>query len=453
MKKILIVSYVFPPAGGITVQRALSFAKYLPANGFEVHVLTAGNAAAPVMDPGLLRHIPSSVRVHRSFTPELPYYVRKKIWSMLAPRSSRPAAAGESKSASGSGLRSRIMARIKRQFSPDPEVVWVPFALRRARKIVREHDIDYVLVTAPPFSSFLIGSGLKREFPKIRFISDFRDEWLRFYLTEFEFLKSDTTRLKAEKIERETVESSDLVVAVTASSLREIRSRYPEQPDSKFALVTNGYDPEVFRDFQPRSHGTDKIVVTHAGTVYKSSSPRYYLDALDRLPEELRSRFETRFVGRITPEEQPFLENRKSTIKLLGNVPQEQALKYMEETDYLLLTMTNEYSLPGKIFEYLATGKRTLAFSPSGGEVDRILRDTGAGWCVDVQDLHAADSLLTDVATAGRSIPVDQDAIERYGRPRQAALLASLLNADKPGEIAPSTGSKVASREGEPILS
>lgn len=426
MKKILIVSYVFPPAGGITVQRALSFAKYLPANGFEVHVLTAGNAAVPVLDPGLLKHIPPEVRVHRSFTPELPYYLRKKIWSLLAPRPSSPQAPKESASPATPGLRSRIMAGIKQRFSPDPEIVWVPFALRRARKIVRQYGVEYVLVTAPPFSSFLIGCGLKREFPQIKFISDFRDEWLRFYLTEFEFLKTPGTRRKAETIERETVERSDLVVAVTASSLNEIRSRYPEQPDSKFALVSNGYDPEAFRDFRPRPHGTGKIVVTHAGTVYKSSSPRYYLDALDALPEEIRARFETRFVGRITPEEQPFLENRKSEIKLLGNVPQAQALRYMEETDYLLLTMTNDYSLPGKLFEYLATGKRILAFSPAGGEADRILKETGAGWCAECEDKSMARRMLLE-ASEPCMIEPDHKRISEYSRVGLVTLFSAIL--------------------------
>src|SRR6476620_3708816 len=231
MKNILVVSYVFPPAGGITVQRALSFAKYLPANGFEVHVLTAGNAATPVKDPGLLKHVPANVQVHRSFTPELPFFLRKRLWSMLSSRNS-----GSKLPAGTEGIRARIVRLAKGVFSPDPEVGWVPFALRRARRIIRQYGIEYVLVTAPPFSSFLIGTRLKREFPHLKLVSDFRDEWLRFYLTEFELLKSDATRRKAEAIERDTVVTSDLVVAVTASSLNEIRSRYPNEPDSKFAL-------------------------------------------------------------------------------------------------------------------------------------------------------------------------------------------------------------------------
>ena len=70
---------------------------------------------------------------------------------------------------------------------PDPEVLWVPFATRRALKIAKRYNIDSVIVTAPPFSAFLIGNALKRKLPHLQLISDFRDEWLRFFLSTFQF--------------------------------------------------------------------------------------------------------------------------------------------------------------------------------------------------------------------------------------------------------------------------
>src|SRR5215475_15723473 len=82
--RILIISYLFPPAGGIGVQRALSLARYLPASGFEVHVLRASNAAAPVFDPALSKRVPASVQVHGSFTPEAPFWLRHTVWNWLS---------------------------------------------------------------------------------------------------------------------------------------------------------------------------------------------------------------------------------------------------------------------------------------------------------------------------------------------------------------------------------
>ena len=197
---------------------------------------------------------------------------------------------------------------------PEPEILWVPFALRKARKIIKRHGIEFVLVTVPPFSALVVGTALKREFPALRLISDFRDEWLSFYLKDFDFQSDDHTRRKAETIERESVEHSDLVVAVNESSRDEIRRRYPLQPDRKFVVVPNGYDPETFAGFLPRANQSPRMLVTHVGTVYKTASPRYYLDAADGLPEEVRSQIETRFVGRIAESEQPLLEGRTAKL-------------------------------------------------------------------------------------------------------------------------------------------
>jgi len=433
MKKLLLISYVFPPAGGITVQRALSFAKYLPANGIETHVLTARNPAAPVHDPGLLKHIPPEVRIHRAMTPEPPFYLRKKIWGLIEKLSSSKA-----KPAGGKGQQAtaakpgRLDSLVKRVLNPDPQVLWTPFAIRRASSIIRKHKIDCVMVTAPPFSVFLIGNALKKRFPGIKLISDFRDEWLRFYLTDFDFLNDDSTRQRAERIERETIGSSDAVIAVTRSSLREIRGRYPEQPDSKFVFPPKGCDPETFQGFEPRAHGIGgRMLVTHMGTAYRTASPSFYLDALDTVAPEIRSAIETRFIGRVAETETEIFENRASAVKLLGFMPQSQALKLTEESDYLLLTMTNEFSLPGKLFEYLATGKPVLALSPRGGEVDEILKETGGGWCVEHTDRAAIQRMIAEaheaLVTGKRPFESNREAIRRYERPRLTAELAALI--------------------------
>ncbi len=420
--RLLIVSYLFPPNGGIAVQRALSLAKFLPANGFEVHILKARNAASPADDPALLQQIPPSVRVHDAFTPEIPFHLRQRIWKFM----SRPGKAASSASAKPgreggrSGWKALFSRLARRIFCPEPEILWVPFAVRQARKIVRRYAIDAVLITAPPFSAFVAGTKLKREFPHLKLIADFRDEWLTFYLKDFDFQNSPHTRRRAEEIERETVEQSDLVVAVTESSLQEIRNRYPEQPGAKFACVHNGYDPEVVSPFPPRRHGDDKVIVTHVGTVYKTASPQYYLDALDALPVEIRSRFETRFIGRISEDQREILQNRKSEIKILGFLAQKQALAHVAETDYLLLTMTNDISLPGKLFEYLAMGRPVLALSRSQGEVRRILETTRTGWCVDFNDQAAIQTMLRRAAAedpAASPFSPDWTAIRRFERP------------------------------------
>jgi glycosyltransferase involved in cell wall biosynthesis len=232
-------------------------------------------------------------------------------------------------------------------------------------------------------------------------------------------------------MERATIEQSDLVLAVTSSSLEEIAGRYREQPARKFARVANGYDPETFRSFQARPHEGNKVVITHMGTAYKSSSPQYFLRALDLLPEAIRNSIEVRFIGRVAETELGLFEARRDSIKVLGFMPQEQALRRVEETDFLLLTMTNEYSLPGKLFEYMAMGKPVLAISPKDGEVDRILKETGAGWCAEPQDSAGIQALIRRayemVHLKRESFAPDWEAVRRYERPRLAGELAGLI--------------------------
>lgn len=430
-RKILIISYLFPPLGGVAVQRALSLAKYLPESGFEVHVLRARNAAAPVRDAGLLKHIPASVRVHQAFTPELPFAFRQKLWRWFSRGGGGQKAASPAPAQTGRGWKSSVVAAVRRMLCPEPEVLWVPFALRKARRIVRRHGIDTVLVTAPPFSAFLVGNALKRENPQLSVISDFRDSWLDFYLKTWEYLQDEKTRRRAEQIERQTVASSDFVVTVTASIREELRSRYAAEPEGKFVLIPNGYDPEVFANFKHRSHGGPKIVVTHLGTVYSASSPRYFLDALESLPEQIREAFEMRFVGRIAADERPLLESRHCSVRMVDFMPQNEALRYLEETDYLLLVMTDPASLTGKLFEYLATGKPILAVATPGGEVDRVIAQTGAGWCVDPNDRAGLERMIRQAFERARGntngFTPNWAAIRCYERPRLAAQFGALV--------------------------
>ena len=428
--RLLLVSYLFPPNGGIAVQRALSLAKYLPGEGFQVHILKARNAAGPADDPALLKQVPPAVKVHEAFTPEIPFHLRQRIWKFLK-RPGRPSASSTAHAEARPGGWKAIAGQLARRIlCPEPEILWVPFALRKARRIVREHGIQVVMVTAPPFSAFLVGTALKREFPHVRFISDFRDEWLTFYLQDFDFQNSPHTRRRAEEIERSTVESSDLVVAVTESSLAEIRNRYPEVPSARFACLHNGYDPQVVQRVEHSGKPHDRVIVSHIGTVYKTASPQHYLDALDGLPEEHRSKFETRFIGRISDDQAALMENRKSRIQILGFLPQQQALQCVAETDYLLLTMTNDISLPGKLFEYLALGKPILALSRRNSEVFRILERTRTGWCVDFTDPTAIRSMLEEAlhnVQTGSDFQPDWDEIRRFERPRLVRLYGNLI--------------------------
>jgi len=422
--KVLLISCYFPPAGGIGVQRAVSLARYLPENGFDVFVLTA-RASLPTMDPDLLKLVPKEVQIHRTWTFEPPFRLRKKLWSRLNSQ------ADTQKTNLGliSKFKKALSQKIKHITCPDPQVLWYPFAIRRASKLVRREQIQTIVVTAPPFSAFLIANELKRRFPALSIIADVRDEWLEYFAKEFVFRGDKYIADRCAQIERATVESCDRVVSVTQTSLNEVRSRYPQQPSEKFVLIPNGFEPSVFAEFSAKPHQTKNLLVTYTGTIYKPCSPKPYLDALDHLPEVF-PHIQTRFVGRIAEEfDRSIFANRKSSLHFHDFVSQKEALSFMEEADLLLLPWTDRFNIPGKVFEYLATGKPILAICSPDSEVARIIRETASGWCANPDDGSAIQRALTDICVSGGKYPFQRnwEAIRRYERPHLAAEYAQLI--------------------------
>lgn len=422
--KVLLISCYFPPAGGINVQRAVSLARYLPQNGFQVFVLTA-RSSVPMTDADLVDLVPECVQVHRTWTLEPPFRLRKKLWSRI----NSPDASAAVKNGPGAKVKSLLARKIKRLICPDPQVLWYPIAIRRATKLIRRENIRTVLVTAPPFSAFLLVNELKRRFPHLRTIADVRDEWLDYFVKEFVFCGDEYVSARAAQIERETVESCDRIVNVTRASLNRMRSRYPEQPGHKFVLIPNGYDPAVFSEFRSRSHQLDKLVFTYTGTVYRPASPKAFLDALESLPQ-IRAGIQTRFVGRIAEEfDRGIFENRQSSVRLVDFVPQKDARRFMEETDVLLLPWTDRVNIPGKFYEYLVTGKPILALCYPDSEVARIMEQTASGWCVHPDDFGAIQRVLVEIHGLGGKYPHARnwEAIRRFERPRLAAEYARVI--------------------------
>jgi glycosyltransferase involved in cell wall biosynthesis len=386
-----------------------------------------------MMDHTLLKLIPADVQVYRTLTLEPPFRLRKRAWSRL----NRKATSTVATSRFGGKIKSAIARSVKRLISPDPQVLWYPFALRRASKLIRNEKIRTVLVTAPPFSAFLIVNQLKRRFPQLHAIADIRDEWLDYFVKEFVFRGDESVSARAAQIERSTVESCDRIVSVTRASLDRIRARYPDQPNEKFVLIPNGFDPATFSDFRSRTHGTGKLVVTYAGTVYKPASPKSYLDALDGLTQ-LCSCFETRIVGRIAEEfDRGMFENRGNSVRLFDFVPQAEARQFMEETDVLLLPWTDRINIPGKCFEYLITGKPILAICYADSEVAHLIEQTASGWIVSPDDIGEIQQVLMEIYSARGKYPHKRnwEAIRRYERPLLAADYARVIrDALKSGE-------------------
>ncbi len=439
---VLLVSYSFPPAGGVGVLRAASLARYLPAEGIRLDVLTARNASAVGTDSGLLGKIPTEVGIHRTITLDLPFGIKKAIKKLIT---GSKAAAGNAAGTGKAGKRGLLKKIIQDLLLPYPQVTWLPVLSRAARRIVKQRSIDLVLITVPPFSSVLLVEKLRREFPLLPIVVDFRDEWLSTTIDLVSFSRSERALRVARRAEQSAVAHSTAIVAVTEVARREICSRYPHQPANKFHLIPNGFDAERLRESAlsakpAASRGDGRIVLAYVGTVYGSTEPTTLVEALQSLPSEVKSCFRLRFIGHIEePRFRASLLQLGEMVELTGFLRQDQALAAMNEADYALLITHDPLNVAAKFYDYIGAGKPILATVHPQGEVRRLMEELRAGWCVDSRDVEAIRQLFIDVAGNGNamlaSFHPDREKIAQYERKVVAQRYARLLYsiAGRPG--------------------
>ena len=416
--------------------RALSLARYLPENGVRVDVLTARNAPAVVRDDGLLAQLPASVTVHRTWTLDLPFALRKgmkKLLSRERPRSTQ--ATKTTAKTSDTAATNPLRQAVANLLLPDPQIGWLPFASRAAARLVRERQINAVIITVPPFSSVKLAEGLRKKFPKLTILLDFRDEWLNTTLNLVSLNANARARAVAWQTERAAVRAATAVVAVTDAARDAIHARYPAETAEKFVRISNGFDgplPSLALQAvaDPRPAGTP-VKLTYLGSIYGSTDPATFVQAVLGLPDELRTRLRVRFIGHFeNPAYRDTVLQLGSTVELIGFLPQADALRLLDETDYVLLISHDPVNVSAKFYDYLRSGKPVLAAVHPGGDVRRRLKETRAGAWADVSDAAAIREMLARVIQHGLAdFDPDYDAIARYHRKPLAAQYAGLLTA------------------------
>lgn len=425
---LLLITFSFPPAGGVGVLRALSLAKYLPENDIRVDVLTARNAPAVGKDLTLLQQVPLGVQVHRTWTLDLPFWLRKSVKKVVTGGKGK---ATPSQSTASNRAGNPLKRWIGNLLLPDPQIGWLPFALPSAARLIRGRSIDAVLITVPPFSSAKLVTRLRKLFPNLPIILDFRDEWLTTTLDLVSFNNNSRARMIALKTESEAVRDATKVVLVTEAARRELQARYPGVPKDKFVCIHNGYDvppPVALSPHSVKNNG-QKVVLTYIGTVYGSTAPGTFVSAVQSLSPAIRSRLHIRFIGHI--EAQTYrnqLASLGDTVELKGFVPQAEALAAIRDTDYLLLITHDRINVAAKFYDYLGGGKPILGAVHPEGDVRRLIEETRAGKWADVGDSESIRRMLEEAVEAvGAFEEPNLERIAAYHRRPLTARYASLL--------------------------
>lgn len=382
-KKVLIITYYWPPSGGSGVQRWLKFVKYLPQFGWEPVVFTPENPSFAIRDESLLKDVPIEAEVIR-FPIWEPYDVFHKIAKFFGAGKS---ISGAVQVSTGRSFFQSISTWIRGNiFIPDPRRFWVKPSVEFLADFIRENKIKTVITTGPPHSVHLIGLRLKKKLPGIKWIADFRDPWSQWGLLD-SLKVGSLARSIHRHLEAKVFSQADVLVTITPFYVWQFKTL----AQRKVTLLTNGYDEDDFKDVVIRS--TDKFLIRHVGIVNEKCNPRPFMQAIRELIQEnkdVESKLRIEFIGEVHPlfmNEMAVDPVLKDKVIFLGNVPHKELLGMYGESSLLLLILTGykdaEGFLPGKLFEYMATGLPILGVGPVGGDAAHVLSETGAGVMID----------------------------------------------------------------------
>jgi glycosyltransferase involved in cell wall biosynthesis len=370
--KVLIVAYYWPPSGGSGVQRWLKFVKYLPQFGVTPYVFTPENPSFDMRDESLLKDVPKEAEVIH-FPIWEPYGIGKKVTGQSV--SNTPT------SKNSGGFVKSVLTWMRGNFLfPDPRIFWVRPSVQFLDSFLRDNKIDIVITTGPPHSVHLIGQRLKKKNPKLKWIADFRDPWSEWgMLLSFKLTKWAHDQHKI--MERRVLTQADRVITITPFYVRQLNQLSGRSID----LITNGFDEDDFKEL--KIERTKKFLIRHIGVVNPACNPRPFMNAVHSLvqsDQDFAQKVEIIFTGQVNPDFENFVRsngvlNSITTFQL--SVPHHEVVKLLGQSSLLLLVLTGykdgEGFLPGKLFEYFATGLPIMSVGPVPSDAGKILSELG----------------------------------------------------------------------------
>jgi glycosyltransferase involved in cell wall biosynthesis len=431
-RRVLFIAYQFPPVGGAGVQRVTKFVKYLPHWGWQASVLTVTNPSVPVLDHSLAADIPKGTIVCRARTWE-PGYAFKALISGGA--EGKPQ--GKVKP-----LLKRTLRRLGTMLlQPDPNILWMPNALREGSRLLGQIPHDAIVASGPPFSSFLVAAKLSRKY-RLPLMLDYRDEWdLSSSYWENKRLDPLSRRVQS-SMQAAVVRSAQALVASTQSSALALETFCRmARSAAQVTWIYNGYDPDDYPSMLPVFSSSKGYRIVYVGTLWNLTSVAPFVAAIQNLSHrrpDLSGHLEIHFAGRRTAAQDEILAGLKGLPARLVEHPyldHNQAVGLIRSADTLLLLLSDlpglERVVPAKIFEYMAACRPILALAPRGETWD-LLSDYPAGHTFVPGDSSGISAFLEHNIESHfhhkNGSPLPPWDPTKYSRNYQAKQLANILD-------------------------
>jgi len=372
-KKVLIITYYWPPSGGPGVQRWLKFVKYLPEFGINPNVYCPENPNYPLLDNNLLKEVSDEVMVVKQ-----PIFEPYQFASIFSKKKTKTIASGLINTKKQS-LVERLLLYIRgNYFIPDARKFWVKSSVSFLEKYIQVNEIETIITTGPPHSLHLIGLQLKEKL-NINWIVDFRDPWTTIgYHKKLKL--SVSSQQKHKSLEKEVLQKADKIIVTSPTTKTEF-SDITKQPIS---VITNGYD-----DVNNISVKLDaKFTLAHIGSLLTGRNPEVLWNSITELIQEntdFKNNFELKLLGAVSDDvlQSIYKCGLENHVNVLGYVSHEEAQIHQRTSQVLLLieidSPETKCIIPGKLFEYLQSHRPILGFGPEKADFKSIITETNTG--------------------------------------------------------------------------
>ncbi|MFM9826605.1 glycosyltransferase family 4 protein [Flavobacterium sp.] len=390
-KKILIITYYWPPAGGPGVQRWLKFVKYLPDFGVQPIVYIPENPTYPIVDENLVKEVSDKAIIlkHKIFEPY-------QLASFLSKNKTKEISSGIIPNQKKQSFLDKVFLWIRGNlFIPDARFFWVKTSVAFLEEYISENEIDTIVTSGPPHSLHLIGLQLKQKLD-LKWFADFRDPWTTIGYHKSLRLSSYAAK-KHKALERQVLNTADTIIVTSKTT----KTEFQLITTKPIAVITNGYDTEKVE----KQALDSKFSLAHIGSFLSERNPKVLWESLVELLHEIpdfKLHLEIKLIGAVSQEVletisgfglNPYLNN-------LGYVSHSEAIAYQRKSQVLLLIEINSEDtksiIPGKLFEYMVSERPIIAIGPKGSDFAEIITNTNTGVFFDYSDKVKLKSVLLD---------------------------------------------------------